>query len=284
MKKSIEIVVAVCNEEEAIPVFLRSAQSLTLPEGVALRFLFVEDSSTDRTVDVLRAAAQQDRNVRFCSLEKGYGQSAALFFGMSRTESDAVITMDVDQGHPVELIAEMAEGYVNGADIVQAVRRDIQGRSAYRDFGTRAFGRLARWMTGVDLNRQNVHYRLMSDEVRRWALRNRRLVHFSKFPFPPFAKSVSYVGFSSPPRTVGESKYGFARLLFHAANGILAIMPPLRVATATAVLAAAGGGLMWLGRWLSGGALLAGGAALCGRYVLMGRAYVFERLRVKEEG
>lgn len=226
--KSVDIIVAVCNEEELIRPFVDLVKALKLPQDIRVGIIFIEDSSTDRTRDVLREVCAADSSIRFFSLERGYGQAPALWFGMQRSNADAVITMDVDQGHPVSVIPSMIEAWLSGFDIVQGVRMDISGRPAYRDAGTLVFDLVVRLVTGVDLRRQNVHFRLMSRTVRDEFLGNPQWIYFLRYHFPPKQYRVKYIEFASQERTAGNSKFDFRKLLVHSLRGILSIIPAKR--------------------------------------------------------
>jgi hypothetical protein len=74
---------------------------LTLPDGVHLRVIFVEDSSKDGTRDVLRRVADGASDVTYYALENRFGQGLATVVGVGRCSGDVVITMDADGTHPV---------------------------------------------------------------------------------------------------------------------------------------------------------------------------------------
>jgi len=279
----LDIVVAVYNEEACIPAFVEAVRALDLPESLTVRILFVEDSSTDNTVSILRRLSKELDFVEFCSLSKGFGQSAALFYGLTLCEGDAVITMDVDDGHPVALIPELVKRHLGGAEIVQAVRKDIEGRPAYRDVGTRLFVGCVKLLTGVDLTKQNVHYRLVGRDVKVRILSQRRWIHFLRFNFPASDRPMTdYVEFESPKREMGQSKYGFGRLLVLSLKGILSLVPPgrffLSLATAVCLSSALG---WYAARWLAV-VLLAALATLVGWYFRIVRNRIVESMNIKE--
>ncbi len=99
--KSVDILVAVRNEEKTIPDFINRFDELT-PEGVKLNIIFLEDGSSDGTVSLLKELSLSKKNVNYISIENKYGQYAALTLGLIHSNADAVVTMDVDGGHPVE--------------------------------------------------------------------------------------------------------------------------------------------------------------------------------------
>src|SRR4030066_1172687 len=99
--KLVDILVAVRNEEKNIPEFITKINELT-PENVDINIIFLEDGSSDGTVELLRNLSKNSNNVNYISFENKYGQYAALTFGLIVSKSDVVITMDVDGGHPIE--------------------------------------------------------------------------------------------------------------------------------------------------------------------------------------
>ncbi len=280
---SLDIVVAVYNEEECIPVFVDFILALDLPESVEVRIIFIEDSSTDNTLPVLRDLSTRHDCVSFYSLEKGFGQSAALFYGMTLSDADAVITMDVDDGHPMALIPELVRRHLDGADMVQAVRKDIKGRQAYRDLGTWLFLKTVKILTGVDLETQNVHYRLVSRDVKERITREKRWIYFLRFNFPASARPrTEYVDFESPERAMGESKYGFRRLLVLSARGILSLIPVGRFVSCFAAAGCVVCVLAWYRVWWLAAPLLAGLVAVLAWYDRIARNRIVESIVVKE--
>jgi glycosyltransferase involved in cell wall biosynthesis len=228
-KKVIDIIAAVRNEEEVIPLFVAGVKSLSLPNEVEVRTFFVEDSSTDKTRSLLRDLASKDPAIRYIFLKKGYGQAAALALGLSRSDADAMIIMDVDGGHPLHIIPRMIEGYIGGADAVQGIRRSLSSRHRYRDFGTAAFNRIFWLVTGIQTARQNVYYRLVSQSFARILLADNRWKHFLRIDYNAFKQlRTSYVEFDAAERMLGASKYNFKRLLNFAIIAILSSISRVR--------------------------------------------------------
>jgi glycosyltransferase involved in cell wall biosynthesis len=115
---AISVVVPVFNEEENMPVLqseLRAALS-----GRDYEIIFVDDGSTDRTVEQIEKAPQ----VRVLSFEKNMGQSAALYAGLKAARSDRVVMIDGDlQNDPADILRLLAE-IDRGADLVCGFRAD----------------------------------------------------------------------------------------------------------------------------------------------------------------
>lgn len=212
-KKRVDVIVAVRNEEENIPLFINAVKGLNLPDSIEIGIIFIEDSSTDRTLELLRKYSEHDVKVSYYSLKKGYGQTAALAFGLERSKADAMITMDVDGGHPVQVIPVMINYFLEGADIVQGVRRKNEKRDFYRNVGTSIFNIIFFLLAGVNTHKQNVFFRLMSKEVSKKFLSNTRALYFFRTNFSKKeCIHEKYVSFEPDCRIFGKSEYNFIRL------------------------------------------------------------------------
>ena len=77
----------------------------TLPHD--FQFIYVDDGSSDGTVDTLRKIADADPRVTVLQLSRNFGHQAALTAGMDASSGDVMITMDGDGQHPPELIPQM---------------------------------------------------------------------------------------------------------------------------------------------------------------------------------
>lgn len=238
--KRIDIIAAVRNEEDSIPVFVETIHGLDLPETVSIGIILVEDSSTDGTVEVLRTMAGKYRNIAYYSLKKGFGEGPAVVFGMQQSDAAAVITMDVDGGHPPDIIPQMVQRFLDGADIVQAVRMTMKSRKAYRDIGTRLFGLFTKIISGMDFREQNVYYRLVSREYAGMMIRDRKLIHFLRIRFPRKAGCrVEKIHFDAEDRKLGKSKYNLLRLVRLSIDGLLSVISLPRIVCIEIILVTA---------------------------------------------
>jgi dolichol-phosphate mannosyltransferase len=281
---SVDIVTAVRNEEACIPLFVDAVGELDVPGDVSLRVLFVEDSSTDRTLDELRRLSAKHDFVRFMSLHRGYGQCAALVFGMAHSDGDAVVMMDADGSHPVGLLPEMIGRFRAGFEVVQAVRGQIRNRRAYRNVGAAIYNLVVRLVTGVDLREQNVYFRLVSRRIRQLILADRRCHGFLRLGFSrDDSVRTAKIAFDAAERTKGRSKYHFLRLLRFSVDGLLSVVPPLRGAVILLLLLGCGC-LVWDLLGVAAGCLLfliVG--ILAARYAMLCTNRVVDRLSVREQ-
>jgi len=229
-KRKIDIVVPIRNEQTSIPLFIHAVNSLAIPESVLIRIIFVEDGSTDNTLQTLRDIAASIGNVSYYTLETGFGEVGAVAFGMSRSIADAVITMETSGGHPVELIPEMISHYLAGAEIVQAIRLSLKNRKLYRTVGTSIFNILLRLLTGFEVNRQNVYFRLLTRKQKDILIRDRRFLASLRFILSDAnVCGVDQVYFHANDRISGASKYNFVRLAGFSLDFVLAMISVTRL-------------------------------------------------------
>lgn len=222
---SIDAVLAVRNEEENIPLITSAIRSQAMPENVDLRMIFVEDGSTDATLEQLRTASRTHRDIRYYSISNPHGQTAAIAFGMSKSQADALIMMDGDGGHPPNLMPEMITAYLQGCDVVQGVRTQAEGRDAHRNAATALFQIVVHAVTRFDATRQNVFFRLVSRRIAARILRDYKCLYFLRLTFLD-DKDVrtGYVAFESPKRLRGQSKYTLKRLVTFSFYGLLSVL------------------------------------------------------------
>lgn len=238
--KQVDVLVAVRNEEKSIPVFIDKFNKLAPPD-VKVRLIFLEDGSSDNTVKVLRDLSDQFENIEYISLENKYGQYAALTLGMKISDADAVITMDVDGGHPVETAIEMIKSFLNGYNVVQGQRIVYKRKKFYRSVLSYAYNFLFYLIVGVNLFHQNVMFRLLDKPTREIFLRNKKWWHIFKTNFGQNDNiKTDYIKYTAPEREFGESKYGLFRLMKLSYKSFFSLLPVSRLVMINLILIAAG--------------------------------------------
>jgi glycosyltransferase involved in cell wall biosynthesis len=279
----VDIIAAVRDEQDTLREFVSDVLALELDSRVELKILFVEDSSRDGTRETLRSLCRESGRVGFVSLERGYGQGPALVLGMARSRADALITMDVDGSHPARLIPEFVAAHLAGSEVVQAHRTSLVGRGLHRDIGSALLSRVGRWLTGVNMAEQNVHFRLISSRVGGQILANPGWWRFLRFP-PRTVGSSGFlqVPFAGPPRRHGSSKYGVFRLARLSIDGIVSLMTAARFAVMLTALVVTGTVCAFSGfEFLAGGAFATGLGLVAARSALP-RRELLDQMQIRE--
>jgi DNA polymerase elongation subunit (family B) len=210
--KTIDIIVSVRNEEKNIPFFIKEANKIDVP-GAKIAIIFAEDSSTDNTLNVLRESARMNSNVSYLCMDNKYGQNAALFFAMSLSKADAVITMDADNGHPIGMVKPMIENFLKGYNVVQCVRSGGEERKIYREIGTFLYDIAYSMIVGINLFRQNISFRLLDKRAKEIFLKNKHLWYSLKTNFIKNDNiSTKYIKCLNKERSFGRSQYALYNL------------------------------------------------------------------------
>ena len=114
----ISLVVPCYNEEESLPIFYKEAskiaQQMEISHGADFEFIFVDDGSKDRTLQIARELHRKDARVRYISFSRNFGKEAGIYAGLKAAKGDYVATMDADLQDPPSLLPEMLELLLSG--------------------------------------------------------------------------------------------------------------------------------------------------------------------------
>jgi dolichol-phosphate mannosyltransferase len=141
----VSIVVPVYNEEDLIVQFHETVSSVMRGTAEGWEVVYVNDGSTDSTLELLKSLQALDPHVVVVELSRNWGQVGAIFAGLRTANGRAVILMDADFQDPPEVMPQLIDAWRSGAEVVVAVRRSRQERRKilallfplfYRVFGT----------------------------------------------------------------------------------------------------------------------------------------------------
>ncbi|MBS6719597.1 MAG: glycosyltransferase family 2 protein, partial [Streptococcus parasanguinis] len=105
----ISVVVPCFNEEESIPLFYEEMERVQTFMGEEFEYIFINDGSSDKTLDVLRELNLLNPCAHYLSFSRNFGKEAALYAGLQHATGDYVTVMDVDLQDPPELLIEMKQ-------------------------------------------------------------------------------------------------------------------------------------------------------------------------------
>jgi glycosyltransferase involved in cell wall biosynthesis len=228
----ISLIVPVFNEEQAINLFYQAVRRELRFEQGEVEIVFINDGSSDRTAEEVKALAQMDEQVLLINFSRNFGKEPALFAGLEHATGDAVIPMDVDLQDPINVIPRLIEEWQKGADVVLAKRRGRTADSYLRRCSAALFYHL--------LNR--IAYTRIEENVGDFRLMDRKVVNVIR-TLPEhqlFMKGVlSWAGFTTvvveyerAERVAGKSKFNGWKLWNLALEGITSFSTvPLRLWT-----------------------------------------------------
>jgi len=216
----ISIVFTVYNEEKNLAELYRQVVAAIPRDRLRYELFFVDNGSSDDSLDIIRSLRDSDPNVKYLSLSRNFGHQGGLLAGMSFSSGAAVITMDADLQHPPSLIPEMLRLWEQGYDVVYTIKNNYE-TSALRKFQIQLFYKLLSTFSGLKLSFGQSDFRLLNRQVLDVVL--------SMPEQPKFLRGmVEWVGFRQiglnydvAPRFSGESKFSYKSLLSFALDGII---------------------------------------------------------------
>ena len=234
----ISIIVPVFNEEiNLIPLLQRLMKVLDCCSSREI--LFVDDGSTDGTLDILRTIARQYPFTRYLSFSRNFGHQSALRAGLMQANGDCVISLDADLQHPPEMIPEMILRWQEGYEIVVATRSGAEALPFLKKVSSRLYYRILNSLSDIHFDEGAADFRLLDRKV---VLVLRQLSEQNLF----LRGIVNWVGFrkytityEQENRARGASKYSIHKMVQLGMQGITAFsVRPLRLATFTGLIIA----------------------------------------------
>lgn len=223
--KYLSIVVPCYNEEESVPLFYAEAvkqEAFFHQKGVELEFIFVNDGSKDKTVQVVKDLREKDERVHLVSFSRNFGKEAAIYAGFEKAKGDFVVLMDADLQDPPALLPEMYENIEKGYDSVATRRVDRKGEPPIRSFFARRFYGLMRKISTAEIVDGARDYRMMTRQVRDAILSMREYNRFSKGIFGWVGFDTKWLEYENIQRAAGETKWSFWKLFKYSLEGIMA--------------------------------------------------------------
>ena len=236
--KKVDLVVPCYNEEESLPLFYEEIKKVREKLNVKIEIIFVDDGSTDKTLEGMREIAKKDKLVKYISFARNFKKEAAMLAGLEATTGDYVTIMDCDLQDPPELLGEMIrlieeEGY----DIVGTRRVTRKGEPAIRSFFARMFYKIINKMSNVEMVDGARDYRLMTRQVVDNILRLREYNRYSKGLFAFVGFKTKWLEYENIERVAGETKWSFWKLFKYAIEGIVAFTTaPLTIAAVMGIV------------------------------------------------
>src|SRR6476620_1729944 len=201
----------VLDEEENLRPMHAKIQSALDTLGKSAEVIYVDDGSTDNSLEVLKEIAASDDRVRVISLRRNYGQTAAMSAGIDAAKGDILIPMDADlQNDPAD-IARLLDKLNEGYDVVSGWRKNRQDKLVSRKIPSQIANRIISWIGGVHLH----DYGCSLKAYRREVIQDVRLYGEMHRFIPIYASCagarVTEIPVDHHARTMGKSKYGISR-------------------------------------------------------------------------
>ena len=218
----ISVVVPCYNEQESILLFYEEINKVSEEMEQEFEFIFVNDGSSDHTLDCMKALSEKDARVKYVSFSRNFGKEAAIHAGFSRAEGDYIVMMDADLQDPPSLLPEMLSYMEAGYDSVATRRVTRKGEPPIRSFFARMFYKIINKISNVDIVDGARDYRLMTAQMKDAILAMPEYNRFSKGIFGWVGFRTKWLEYENVERVAGETKWNFWKLFLYSVEGIIA--------------------------------------------------------------
>ena len=215
----ISVVIPLYNEEESLPELAAWIERVMNANGFSYEILFIDDGSTDRSLDVIHSLAKKNENIHAVSFSRNYGKSPALNTGFRRGKGDVVITMDADLQDSPDEIPELYRMITkDGYDLVSGWKKKRYDPLS-KTIPTKLFNATARKVSGI----KNLHDFNCGLKAYRNAVVKHIEVYGDMHRYIPYlAKNAGYRNIGEKvvhhqARKYGHTKFGLDRFI----NGYL---------------------------------------------------------------
>jgi len=214
------VVVPLYNEELVISESYKRLKYVMDNSMETYEILFINDGSRDSTRDKVENICRKDKSIKLLNFSRNFGHQAAITAGMKEALGDAVIVIDADLQDPPEAMLDMIKKWKEGYDVVYGKRVKREGETFFKKFTAKAFYRILRSLTSIDIPVDTGDFRLIDrkvcDALNSLPEKNR----FIRGLVSWVGYKQTFVEFVRQERFAGETKYSLKKMLILAFDGL----------------------------------------------------------------
>ncbi len=226
IKKILTIIVPCYNEQESVRLFYAEIEKISkskVLQELDIHLLFIDDGSSDSTIEILKEIAYKSNNVGYISFSRNFGKEAAIYAGLENSTGDYCALMDADLQDPPGLLEGMYLSIKNeGYDCVATRRVSRKGEPFFRSFFAKRFYKIINLISNTEIVDGARDFRLMTRQMVDAITSLREYHRFSKGLFSWVGFKVKYISYENIERVAGKTKWSFWGLFLYSIDGILA--------------------------------------------------------------
>ena len=228
----LSVVISIYNETDVIPLLLRRLRAVLEQLQRPYEIIFIDDGSSDGSLEVLRDTAADDYRIRVVSFTRNFGHQTAITAGLDFASGDAVVIMDADLQDPPELLPEMVREYENGFDVVSAQRVSREIDTFFKRGAAAAFYWIMRKMVDKRIQPEVGDFRLLSRPAVEAVRRFREQHRFMRGLIAWLGLKEKLITYSREARAAGQTKYPLGKMIQFAWTAVISSSAlPLRIST-----------------------------------------------------
>ena len=220
--KRLSLIIPCYNEALSLPVLVRELEH-TLAEipDIEYEILFVDDGSSDDSLEVIETLAAAHPFVRYISFSRNFGKESAIVAGFGHVCGDYVAVMDADMQDPPKLLPAMLKAVTDeGYECAGARRVNRKGEPPIRSFFARLFYCVINMISDVNLVDGARDYKLLSRKAVDALLRMPEYNRFSKGMYEWIGFKTKWIEYENVERVAGESKWSFWKLFKYSLEAV----------------------------------------------------------------
>jgi len=200
------------NEEDMIPIFYENfIAEMAKFQNPNFEIIFIDDGSTDYTLNQLKQLATKDSRVKYISFSRNFGKEAAMYAGFKHAKGDFVAIMDADLQDPPSLLTEMFQK-IKDCDCVATRRSTRTNEPPVRSFFARLFYKVLNLLSPLKFKEGARDFRLMRRRVVDEILRMGEVNRFLKGMYEWVGFKTEWIEYENCPRVAGQTKWSLAGL------------------------------------------------------------------------
>jgi len=207
----ISAVVPVFNEEESLEAFFKVLVPNLSKLDKNYEIIFVDDGSTDNTLQILKTFENKNKNVKVLSFRKNRGKAEVLTSGFQAAKGDYIVTLDADLQDRPEEMGKLLEKAKEGFDLVSGWRKDRKDALKTK-LSSKLFNFLMSAFWGVHLHDYNCGLKLYTKEAAKSVSLYGGMHRFIPLLISEKGFNVTEVAVVHERRKFGKSKYGFSKI------------------------------------------------------------------------
>ncbi|MFT4800889.1 MAG: glycosyltransferase involved in cell wall biosynthesis [Ulvibacter sp.] len=217
--KKVSLVVPVYYEQEVIIQFLKETKEELEKLPIEYEYVFVDDGSKDKTVEIIKEQAKNDKRIKLIVLSYNHGKSSAISAAIAHATGDYLLYMDPDLQDPPVEIPRFLEEIESGYDLVWGIRKEKKDSFINKQFSKIFWGTLNKF-TGLNIPKGIAVMRMFNREFADEFLKYNETNRFIEGIFIVISKKWKTIEITQRERFAGTSKFNFKRKMHLAFDAI----------------------------------------------------------------
>lgn len=231
-RKLVTLVIPALNEEDNIEKLELKLQQVTVPLPYDFEFIVIDNGSSDRTGELVKAICHRDRRWKYVRFSRNFTVEMSITAGYNLAAGDAIIVLYSDLQDPPEVIARFIEKWQEGYDVVYGVRTVRTGDPVWRNLAVKVAYRTIARFSDVPIPTDAGDYRLITRQVCNALIQCGEYNRYMRGLIAWLGFRQIGIPYERQPRLAGVSKAPVWDLVFFVFNAVTSFsLKPLRLFT-----------------------------------------------------